>query len=72
MFNNLAAEIARKGVKNNDFAEKVGIHPVTFSKKLNGKTDFTLKEVIRIIESSMIAFFCSNLSVSVGYMDFKI
>nr|DAT94611.1 MAG TPA: helix-turn-helix domain protein [Caudoviricetes sp.] len=50
MFNNLAAEIARKGVKNNDFAEKVGIHPVTFSKKLNGKTDFTLKEVIRIIE----------------------
>lgn len=50
MFNNLAAEIARKGVKNNDFAGKVGIHPVTFSKKLNGKADFTLKEVIRIIE----------------------
>lgn len=47
MFNNLAAEIARKGVKNNDFAEKVGIHPVTFSKKVRNKifvkeTDFKI------------------------------
>lgn len=50
MFNNLAAEIARKGVKNKDFAEKIGIHPVIFSKKINGKVDFTLQEVIRIIE----------------------
>ena len=33
MFNNLAAEIARKGVKNKDFAEKIGIHLVIFSKK---------------------------------------
>ena len=50
MFNNLAAEIKRIGITNKDFAEKVKINPITFSRKLTGKVDFTLKEVIRIIE----------------------
>lgn len=50
MFNNLAAEIKRIGITNKDFAEKVKINPVTFSRKLNGKVDFTLSEMKKIAE----------------------
>mgnify|MGYP003309797239 CR=1 FL=1 len=61
MFNNLAAEIRRTGKTNKEFAEKVQINPVTFSKKLNGKVDFTLSEVKKITE-----FF--NCSFTIEYL----
>lgn len=50
MFHNLSAEIKRAGLKNKEFAERVQMNPVTFSKKINGKVDFTLSEVVRIAE----------------------
>lgn len=50
MFNNLSAEIKRAGLTNKEFAERVQMNPVTFSKKINGKVDFTLSEVVRIAE----------------------
>ena len=53
MFNNLAAEIKRIGITNKDFAEKVKINPVTFSRKLNGKVDFTLSEMKKIAEVNL-------------------
>lgn len=56
MFNNLAAEIKRIGITNKDFAEKVKINPVTFSRKLNGKVDFTLSEMKKIAEVFNLEF----------------
>ncbi len=50
MFVNLAAEIKRTGLQNKEFAAKIGMNSVTFSKKINGKVDFTLSEVKKIVE----------------------
>ena len=50
MFHNLSAEIKRTGLKNKEFAEQVQMNPITFSKKLHGKVDFTLSEIKRIVE----------------------
>lgn len=50
MFGNLAAEIKRTGLMNKEFAEKIEMNPVTFSKKLNGKVDFTLSEAKKIVK----------------------
>lgn len=43
--NELAAEIVRKGYTKKKVAEKLGIHRVTFMRKLNGHYEFTLKEI---------------------------
>ena len=61
MFNNLAAEIKRSGLTQKQFAEKVRINPITFSSKINGKTEFQLVEIKRILE-----FF--NLKLSFDYL----
>lgn len=50
MYRNLAAEIKRSGLSQKEFAEQVKINEITFSKKLNGKTDFQLCEIKRILE----------------------
>jgi len=50
MFHNLSAEIKRTGLTNKEFAEKIGIHPGTFSRKLHGKVDFTLSEIKIVVD----------------------
>lgn len=47
-FKNLSAEMARKGVTQKQTAIDVNIRPETFSRKLAGKSDFTLSEIKRI------------------------
>ena len=49
---NLEAEIARRGIKKKDIAEKLNLTTKTFSNKLIGKTDFWVKEV-RCIQSML-------------------
>ena len=56
MFHNLKAEISRTGKTNKEFAELVEMNPVTFSKKLNGRVDFTLSEVKKIVEFFNLEF----------------
>ena len=48
MYNNLKAEIARKGMTVKEFAIAVEMKPSTFSQKYRGNVDFTLPEAIRI------------------------
>lgn len=48
MYNNLKAEIARKGMTIKEFAEAVGMKPSTFSQKYRGNVDYTLPEALRI------------------------
>lgn len=50
MFNNLEAEIRRKGLSRVSLAAKLGCNPSTISFKLNGKTPFTLPEA-RMLKS---------------------
>lgn len=50
MFLNLATEIKRAGLSQKDFAIKVKINPVVFSRKINGESDFKLSEIKRILE----------------------
>ena len=49
---NLEAEIARRGIKKKDMADKLNLTPKTFSNKLIGKTDFCVREV-RCIQSML-------------------
>lgn len=48
MFNNLRAEIARKGWSQGALCELLGMSRTTFSMKVNGKTEFTVTEAMRI------------------------
>jgi len=57
MFFNLAAEIKRRGLTQKEFALKVGINEVLFSKKINSKTLWNLDEIKRILQ-----FFANELS----------
>lgn len=50
MYLNLAAEIKRTGLSQKDFAIKVKISPIVFSRKINGETEFKLSEIKRILE----------------------
>lgn len=49
MFPNLDAEMARENKKQTDVAMILGISESTVSDKMNGKTDFKLKECKKII-----------------------
>lgn len=49
---NLEAEIARRGIKKKDMADKLNLTPETFGNKLRGKTDFWIKEA-RCIQSML-------------------
>lgn len=48
MFANLRAEMARRNITGYELAEKIGVTNGTFSKKFNGKADFTLVEAFAI------------------------
>lgn len=50
MFRNLSAEIKRVGITNKDFAKAIKMNPITFSKKINGKADFSLSEIRNVVE----------------------
>lgn len=50
MYLNLAAEIKRTGLSQKDFAIRVKITPIVFSRKINGETEFKLSEIKRILE----------------------
>lgn len=51
MFKNLRAEIERTGKTKAEFAKSIGINPITFSLKINGKSEFKLPEIAKIIEA---------------------
>lgn len=48
MFDNLRAEMARNKKTIKDLSELLGISQTAFGFKLNGKTQFTLKEMFTI------------------------
>ena len=47
-FVNLAAEMARVGMKKGDLADLLGVRKSTISFKFNGRSDFTLGECKKI------------------------
>ncbi len=61
MFNNLIAEIKRNGLTQKEFAKRVKINEVVFSRKLNSETEFKYSEIVRILE-----FF--NLKLAFDYL----
>lgn len=50
MFSNLAAEIRRTGLTQKEFAKKVKMNEVLFSRKLNSQSSWNLSEIKRILE----------------------
>lgn len=48
LFRNLEAERVKAGMTKSEFCEKVGIPYNTLSRKLHGKSEFTLSECVRI------------------------
>lgn len=63
----LLYEIKSKGYKVKDFCKIVGISSSAFSKKINGKSEFTLGEIKRIcntleIKDPMPIFFAEWVS----------
>ncbi|MGN0517456.1 MAG: XRE family transcriptional regulator [Acutalibacteraceae bacterium] len=46
--NNLKAEMARKGIKKRDIQNLLGCSYRTVTNKLDGKSDFTLLEAVKI------------------------
>lgn len=48
MYRNLEAEIRRQGLTKFKLASLLQMQPSTLSQKLNGKSDFTLKEAFKI------------------------
>jgi transcriptional antiterminator len=48
LFTTLKAEMARKGLKGADIANTLHISPKSAYNKINGITEFTLKETIQI------------------------
>ncbi len=48
MYKNLEAEMARSGFTRFRLAKELGITPTTLSLKLNGKSNLSLKECVRI------------------------
>lgn len=47
-FKNLLAEMVRAGLNQKQLSTKVKMRPETFSKKVAGKSEFTLGECVRI------------------------
>lgn len=50
MFLNLVTEIKKLGLSQKDFAKKVKINAIVFSRKINGESEFKLSEIKRILE----------------------
>lgn len=47
-FTNLLAEMARGGINQRQLAERISMRPETLSKKIVGKSEFTLGECKKI------------------------
>lgn len=63
----LEAEIKRKGFTAERLSREIGISKSAFSKKINGKSEFTLGEIQRIVEvlgleSPLPIFFADKVS----------
>jgi plasmid maintenance system antidote protein VapI len=50
VYNKLKGKLVEKGKTYNDCAEAIKVSKTTFSKKINGQTDFTTIEVKNLIE----------------------
>ncbi|MFV0520069.1 MAG: helix-turn-helix transcriptional regulator [Lachnospirales bacterium] len=50
MYRNVMAEMKRKGLKQSDLAKVLSLAPSTVNQKLNGKSEFNLKEAAKIKE----------------------
>jgi transcriptional regulator with XRE-family HTH domain len=48
MFRNLEAELKRKGVTREQLAKKLNLSINTVSRKMNGESDFSFKEIVKI------------------------
>lgn len=48
--NKLRGRIVEMGLTNKSLAEKIGLTEVGMSKRLNGKIQFTLKEICAIVD----------------------
>ncbi|MBO5199552.1 MAG: helix-turn-helix transcriptional regulator [Lachnospiraceae bacterium] len=48
MYKNLDAEMARAQITKSRLAEQIGVTPTTLCMKLNGKSDLTLPECVKI------------------------
>ena len=48
MVSKLNAEMARKGITSAYLAKELGLTPTTLSLKLNGKSEISLKQAVRI------------------------
>lgn len=44
MYRNLKAELARKGLTQNEFCKLVGLSSVTFGRKIRGEAQFNIAE----------------------------
>lgn len=51
MYNNLKAELTRKGLTSKDLAFEIGMPIYTLYQKLRGKSDFTISETKKIIDA---------------------
>lgn len=47
----VAAEITRRGHYKSTVAQAADISQATFSRKINGKTDFTIPELVRVADA---------------------
>lgn len=56
MYINLLAEMSRKNISRTELADKTGIKYTTLTDKLNGKTNFTVEEAIKIRKSAFSEF----------------
>ena len=54
MYANLKAEMARRGITSTQLSKVIGVTIQTFSKKINGQSDFTLSEAYQIKEFLLI------------------
>lgn len=48
MLRNLLAEMAREGLDAKEIAAGIGVSEKTFRNKINGKTEFTRSEILKI------------------------
>lgn len=56
MFENLIAELKKKGITNKAVSTLIGCTEKTLQNKLNGVTEFTLSEVLSINENLLPEF----------------
>lgn len=64
---NLRAELSRNGIKQKDVAKLLGVSELTVSKKINGKTSFTIDEAFLIQKT-----FFPNFTVDYLFSDVAI